>query len=143
MKSLLLLLLVANVQECFGVENKECDLSSVELEKEISRAAKWELVPGAHWRKIGSIKPAKGELCAFHYSAVTGTGKRGIDRLVILHGDGKYMGSYRLTLPESIDAYGNTLRIQSDGGNVDTVAFPSEALPDTIFVDGEVVPVTP
>lgn len=143
MKSLLLLLLVASVQECFGVEKKECDFSSVELEKEMSRSAKWELVPGARWKKIGSIKPAEGALCVFHYSAVAGTGKRGIDRLVILDRDGKYMGSYALTLPKSIDVDGTTLRIQSDGGSVDAVEFPSVVLPGTIFVDGEVVPVTP
>jgi len=143
MKSLLLLLLVANVQDCFAGEKKECDFSNSALEKEVSRSSNWELVPGGHWKKIGTLRPANGELCAYHYSAIVGTGKHGIDRLVILLRGGRYVGSYRITLPKSIDVYGNTLRIQSDGGRVDTIGFPSEALPDTIFVDGEEIPVTP
>ena len=143
MKSLLLLLLVANVQACFAGEKEECDFSKAELEKEVSRSANWELLPGGHWKVVGTIRPPNSELCAYHYSAVVGTGKHGIDRLVILRRGGKYMGSYGITLPVSIDVSGNTLRIQSDGGSVDVVEFWSEDLPDTIFVDGELIPITP
>lgn len=140
MKALLSLLLVAVVPTCIGSEKEECSFSDRLLAMSVSRDATWALAEGSHWRKLGRITSAKRSLCAFHYSAVVGTGKRGVDRLVIFLADGTYAGSYRLTLPNNIEVRQGEIRIQTSGAGTDSVDLSSEELPASIFVEGEVIP---
>jgi hypothetical protein len=140
MKYLLPLLLLAITPTCLGSERKECVLPEASLAAEVSRGAAWELAEGGRWRSVGKIAGAKGSLCAFHYSAVVGTGQRGVDRLVIFLADGAYVGAYRLTLPGIIEVRQDAIHIRTHDAGTDVVDMSSGELPASILVDGEVIP---
>lgn len=144
MKLLLLLLLAPAVAPAsLAAELKGCGFSDSTLTQQVSKGAQWQLVPGADWAKVGTIQSARGALCVFRYSAVVGTGQRGVSRLVIFLADGTYVGSYGLSLPNKIEIHDNALRFVSHDNRLDFVDLSSMELPKTIFVDGEVVGITP
>ncbi|HVK52248.1 MAG TPA: hypothetical protein VM469_11000, partial [Pseudoxanthomonas sp.] len=81
MKLLLLLLLAPAVAPAsLAGELKGCGFSDSTLTQQVSKGAQWQLVPGADWAKVGTIQSARGTLCVFRYSAVVGTGQRGVSR---------------------------------------------------------------
>lgn len=144
MKLLLLLLLApALAPASLAGERKHCEFSERTLTRQVSKGAHWQLAPGADWTNVGAIESARGTLCVFRYFAVVGTGQRGVSRLVIFLADGTYVGSYGLSLPSKIEIHDNALRFVSYDNRVDFVDLSPKELPETIFVDGEVIPITP